>query len=312
MRSLCLAAAALSLSATPALTQDLASAIRDLNRSTSWTLVDQVPLAFETHHPQGMYKIGDDFVLSTVEIITRTTRYDTPQDGYDRDAGEGRGWLYKFDAQGELIDEVELGAGDIYHPGGIDFDGSDIWVPVAEYRPDSASIVYRVDAETFEPTEMFRFRDHLGGIVHNVDAGSLHAVTWGSRRFYAFDTEALDAIELADAVPLEDATANTAHYIDYQDCQYLGGGEMACSGLNNYTPPNEAPSFRLGGIEIVDLADNRPSHQVPVALWTPDGGLPMTQNPFFLEATGTGLRAYFIPEDGESVMYVYETGAPSE
>jgi len=25
----------------------------------------------------------------------------------------------------------------VYHPGGIDFDGVNIWVPVAEYRPDS-------------------------------------------------------------------------------------------------------------------------------------------------------------------------------
>ena len=32
----------------------------------------------------------------------------------------------------------------MYHPGGIDYDGRHIWVPVAEYRPNSRSIIYRV------------------------------------------------------------------------------------------------------------------------------------------------------------------------
>lgn len=293
------------LAASPVNASDLTAAIEQLNRSTAWTLVDEVPLAFNAHHPQGMYRIGDDFVVSTVEIITRTAPYETPQDGYDRDTGEGRGWLYKFNAEGELLDEVELGEGDIYHPGGIDFDGTNIWVPVAEYRPNSASIVYTVDPETFEANEVFRFRDHLGGIVHNVDNASLHTVTWGSRRFYAFDLDTIGDVEMSDEVPLEDAVLNTSHYIDYQDCHYLGGDQMVCSGLNNYTPPAEAPAFRLGGIEIVDLTDNRPSHQVPISLWS-ESGLPMTQNPFFLETTDEGLRAYFIPDDGDAVMYVYE------
>jgi hypothetical protein len=46
-------------------------------------------------------------------------------------------------------------------------------------------------------------------------------------------------------------------------------------------------------------------HQVPVLLWTP-GGLDMTHNPAWLEAAGTGIRAYFMPEDDTSTLYVYE------
>ncbi|WMT88575.1 DUF6454 family protein [Pelagibacterium sp. 26DY04] len=306
MRPLSIAlTAALALAASPAISNDLSDAIKGLTRSTTWTLVDEVPLNFNTHHPQGMYRIGDDFIVSTVEIITRTQRYDTPQDGYDRDAGEGRGWLYRFSAEGELLDEVELGEGDIYHPGGIDFDGEAIWVPVAEYRPDSASIVYRVDPETFEAEEVFRFRDHLGGIVHNLESGSLHAVSWGSRRFYDFDLASIDEVEMTDAVPLDEATMNSAFYVDYQDCHYLAGQEMICSGVSSFTPPNDAPSFGLGGLEIVNLEDDRPVHQVPVALWSP-AGRPMSQNPFFLETTENGIRAYFIPDDEDSVMFVYE------
>ena len=40
-------------------------------------------------------------------------------------------------------------------------------------------------------------------------------------------------------------------------------------------------------------------------LWTA-GGQPMTRNPAWLEAAGTGLRAYFMPEDDTSVLYVYD------
>jgi hypothetical protein len=67
----------------------------------------------------------------------------------------------------------------------------------------------------------------------------------------------------------------------------------------------DGPRFPLGGFEIVDLAANRPVFQIPVELWT-ESGLPMTQNPFWVEPTSTGLRAYFMPEDEKSTLYIYE------
>ena len=33
----------------------------------------------------------------------------------------------------------------------------------------------------------------------------------------------------------------------------------------------------------------------------------MTQNPFWVEATESGLRAYFMPDDDNSTLFVYET-----
>jgi hypothetical protein len=53
------------------------------------------------------------------------------------------------------------------------------------------------------------------------------------------------------------------------------------------------------------LRDGRPIHQVPIPLWT-KGGLDMTHNPSWLEPTATGLRGYFVPEDDESTLYVFE------
>jgi hypothetical protein len=34
--------------------------------------------------------------------------------------------------------------------------------------------------------------------------------------------------------------------------------------------------------------------------------LPMTQNPVFVEATDSGLRAYFLPDDDKSTLFIYE------
>jgi hypothetical protein len=254
-----------------------------------------------------MVKIGDTIYVSSVDIKTPTKRYPQLTDGYDRDTGEGVGHLFKMDLKGNLVADLTLGEGSMYHPGGIDYDGKSIWVPVAEYRPNSRAVIYRVDPAAMKATEVFRYGDHIGGLVHNVDGKSLHGVSWGSRRFYSWALDANGVPTNAKTPPAELRVANPSGYIDYQDCKYLGRGEALCSGLNNYQVKKDGPRFPLGGFEIVDLAANRAIFQMPVELWT-DSGLPMTQNPFWVEPTSAGLRAYFMPEDEKSTLYIYEGG----
>jgi Family of unknown function (DUF6454) len=283
----------------------LGERVLKLTRGTKWNEVAALKIGFRTHHPQGMVKIGDEFFVSSVEILKATTRYPEPRDGYDRDTGEGKGHLFKIGAKGELLADLALGEDSVYHPGGIDYDGQWLWVPVAEYRPNSASIIYKVDPKTMKAVEVFRFRDHVGGIVRDTESNTLHGVSWGSRRFYAWPLGADGKVTNADAKPEALRVMNPAQYIDYQDCHYLGGRRMLCSGLNTYrTSPESAPFF-LGGMEVVSLADNRTVWQVPVELWS-RSGKPMTQNPFFVESTAAGLRAYFMPDDDESTLYVFE------
>jgi Family of unknown function (DUF6454) len=43
-------------------------------------------------------------------------------------------------------------------------------------------------------------------------------------------------------------------------------------------------------------------------VWTATG-LAMTQNPAWFEPTSGGLRAYFMPEDDKSTVYIYEVDA---
>ena len=279
--------------------------VRKLTRGSPWRQVAAVPVNFLTHHPQGMVKIGDALFVSSVEIKVPTKRFPQPVDGYDRDTGEGVGHLFKIDMQGNLLADLVLGEGTMYHPGGIDFDGRFIWVTLAEYRPNSRSIVYRVDPQTMRAEEVFRFGDHIGGIVHNTDDKTLHGVSWGSRRFYRWSVGADGKVTDAGRPPESLRTLNPSHYVDYQDCKYLGSRRMLCSGLAEFRVTPEAAPFRLGGLDLVDLAEGRALHQVPVPLWAPSG-MDMMHNPVWIEPTASGLRGYFMPDDDRSTLYVYD------
>lgn len=283
--------------------------VLQLTRETHWKLVATIPVKFNTYHPQGMVRIGDTYFVSSVEVTRPPTHFTTLQNGYDRDTGAGTGHLFAFDKEGVLIKDLKLGEGSIYHPGGIDWDGHWIWVSVAEYRPNSRSIIYRVDPETMKATEVFRFGDHIGGIVYNTADHTLHGVSWGSRRFYRWTLDDNLTVTDADRPPEQLRTLNKSHYIDYQDCKYEGLRMMLCTGVNSYQKTKDDPIFWLGGMELVELTTDTPVHQVPILLWTTEGRV-MTHNPFWIEASGSGLRAYFMPEDNKSTVYVFD--APIE
>jgi Family of unknown function (DUF6454) len=310
LRRLVICVCALTATAAlPAVPRDTRSTLGDramtLTRDSVWKRVTSVAIPFTTHHPQGMVKIGDTFFVSSVEVKVPTRRLAPPAGGYDRDTGEGVGHLFKFDITGRLIADITLGEGTIYHPGGLDYDGTSIWVPVAEYRPNSRSIVYRVDPETMRATEMLRFADHIGAVVHDTDDQTLHGVSWGSRRFYRWTLGRDGKVTNAGVAPEKLRTLNTSFYVDYQDCKYAGGHRMLCTGVTELRQTPDAAPFRLGGIDLIDLHDGRPLHQVPLPLWTASG-LDMTHNPVWLEPAAAGLRGYFMPEDNHSTLYVYE------
>jgi hypothetical protein len=226
----------------------------------------------------------------------------------DRSAGAGRGWLFKFDSTGQLLGKIELSDGSKYHPGGIDYDGKYLWVPVAEYRPNSKSNIYRVDPKTLKSELIFSEADHIGGIVHNVHEGTLHGVSWGSRRLYTWE---LSNKGRATKVRSTDWVPNPQFYIDYQDCHYQGVEYMLCGGVGGYTTPRGNVAF--GGLDLVDLRRNRMEHQVPVNLFIDEGagatgGLALTHNAFWLEPLGNGsMRGYFMTEsDNQAELLIYD------
>ena len=102
--------AALAIGTIPPDTESIVSErVKKLTRESSWKPVASIPISFRTHHPQGMVKIGDQFIVSSVEIHVPTRRLTHIVDGYDRDAGEGVGHLFKIDVAGRLLADLRLG-----------------------------------------------------------------------------------------------------------------------------------------------------------------------------------------------------------
>ncbi|MCC5907234.1 MAG: hypothetical protein JJU13_13565 [Balneolaceae bacterium] len=274
-----------------------------LDRYAEWDLISDDLLPFQTFHTQGMTKWNGYYFLSSVEIKERTETINGIS-RFDRTPGEGEGHLFKFDENGELVQSITISEGRMYHPGGIDYGGGYIWVPVAEYRPNSRTVVYRVDPETMEAEEVFRFSDHIGSVIFDAGQQVLHGYNWGSRRVYSWELE--DDLMLSDPVQRRapEFKINSQFYIDYQDCQYLGNDLAICSGLSSYK------GIQIGGIELINLITLQPEYQVPVEEFT-DGENPrvMTQNPFFVQSLEDKLEFHFIPEDDESRHYIYEVSS---
>lgn len=301
-----LLAACESISTPTPVSSDLAQRITQLDRTTKWRLASETRIPFKTHHPQGMVRLNGDFVFTSVEIIRPTKRYPEPQNGMDRDAGEGRGHLFRMSEDGALKSDIPLGEGDIYHPGGLDFDGRWLWVPVAEYRPNSRAIIYRVDPVTLKATESFRVPDHIGAVAMDRETNTLVGASWGGRRIYRWPIQADGSVKQSDltAPPIK----TTSHFIDWQDCHSLPNRQMICTGLATYSRPGSGTSISLGGAELIDLTNLSPLWQTPIELWSPSGRS-VLQNPAWFEPTPTGLRAWFMPDDDTSTLFTYEANA---
>ena len=270
--------------------ESVVAAVQRLDRTTPWRVTASHPLDFVAHHPQGITRVGDRLLLSSVQIIEETQRYQEPVDGFDRSAGQGRAHLFEIDLAGRLLRQITLGEESIYHPGGIAYDGDCVWVPVSEYRPDSRAIVYRVDPQAMEATEAFRFDDHLGAMANDRLTGLLHAATWGSGRFLAMDVTGR---------VLHQAT-NSSRYVDFQDCVAVGYGKLVCAGVTEY-PSGNGGMFSLGGIAVLDVSTTFVQHEVPMTLLSP-GGRVVTYNAVHLEVLpdASALRMYAVPDDGHT------------
>lgn len=274
----------------------LVAAFDQVTRDTVWTQTAALDLDFDVFHPQSMEVVGDRIYLSSVEVIEAPVRFPEPVDGYDRSPGRGVGHLFVLDRAGNLLRDIEITDGDRYHPGGLDVHGDELYLPVAEYRPNSSANLYRVDLDTFRVTRLFQVDDHIGGVVLDEKTGHLVGQSWGSRRFYDWTLTGRQ----------KDFWLNPDHYIDYQDCEYVVFRKMLCSGI----------AGSLGGFVMIDLRDNhRIRHQVPTQAQSASGRL-LTQNPTDIDArrtaSGFHLTLYAAPDDGVATqLLVFEADVPA-
>lgn len=280
---------------------ELLSAFSAVDRGTTWNLADSTRLNFTTYHPQGMAVTADRIFTSSVQILEPTEKFPEPVDGLDRTTGRGVGHLFVTDLAGNLQADVLLGEGDAYHPGGIDV-ASDGWlyVPVAQYRPNSHSVLYRVNAQTLEVQRLFEVDDHVGGLLRDETTGNLVGNTWGSRTWIEWTPEGQEISRWE----------NPDQFVDYQDCQYAGeldgAGVALCGGVAGLAPApgstDQSAPYQLGGLALVDLRSHAIVHQVPFQQFSAVGNV-ATRNPVDVAVVGDQLVVRAAPDDGEAGRY---------
>lgn len=254
-----------------------------------WQLVQKISLDFNTYHPQGMVKIGNDFFLSSVEVTERPIKFLFADPGQDRSPGKGTGHIFHFDNQGRLIRKISIGEGDLYHPGGIDTDGAWIWIPISEYRPNSQSTVYKLNLTNFSLVKAFDFQDHITAISYNIHKQSLHGMNWDTQLFYAWTP---NGKVLRQDHKQDEGTG-------LQDCHYAGDNSMLCSRQSKHS------QYRNGSLVLVDLNDHSIILQVEAPKIT-GTDIILTRNAMTFELFDDHLRFYFIPEDEQSIMYIID------
>ncbi|PSL31442.1 DUF6454 family protein [Dyadobacter jiangsuensis] len=263
-----------------------------------FSLIDSIVLPFQTFHTQGLTKVGGYYFLTAVDVKRWPEKYPSPVDGFDRDTGDGVGRVFKFDESGKLVAQVTIGEKSIYHPGGIDFDGKYIWIPVCEYRPHGNSIVYRMDPLTMKVEKMWDVRDALGAVVC-VGNEEVIGMNWDAEHFYKWSRKD----DTRHGWELISKESNHMLTFKIQDAKYVGDTLMLCSGLNRWKHGEQ--SFALGGIQLMRTDSYQTLYQLPLTIKTPRGAS-ICNNPFFPEMKNGKLRLSFAPDDDHTVVYIYE------
>ena len=254
----------------------LAHTVMALTRRTVWTLVGELQLRADAHHPQGMVRVGETWWISTVDV-----------DGC-------RGWVLGIDSDGNIVERVAVGDEQHYHPGGMDFDGTALWIAAAEYRPRSTASIHRL-VPGCAAERVFDVDDHVGAVARCGAAGDLVGWSWGSRRFYRWSA---DGVLLASAV-------NPSYFVDHQDCQWLGSGQLLCGGVAEVNLA-DGPGW-LGGLAVLDVDTLSFVREVPFPLYPTPSGRVGTHNPLWSEVIGDQLVLHVMPDDGQAAILSYAT-----
>ncbi|KAK7425174.1 hypothetical protein QQX98_000089 [Neonectria punicea] len=281
-----------------------------LGRSTVWKSIANISFQGDTFEPEGMVRLSDDrYVISCGEYTEHTEKYGKIVNGTDRTAGQGFAHLMVFDGKGERIADASItkegeGNGE-YHNGGLDYDGEFIWGTIGQYRPNSTAYVYRTDPTTLEPEQVLHYGDHLGGIVHDTRDNSITALNWGARNATTWDLKRTETGCGAKPKP-NNIVRNPSYFVDYQDCKWLGHSKfyndrsvMLCSGVATIG------GYNLGGIALVDVETMEALAEVPITLESALG-VRLTQNPVDASVDDGKLRLYWMPDQHNSTLYIYE------
>ena len=252
--------------------------------SSEWAHVETLSLNFAADHPQGLLRMDDNsFFLSSV-------RFTKAESGAPNLATEGQGFLIKVQRDGGSVNErgrLQLGAGLVYHPGGLATDGECIYVPVSEYRRDSRCHIYKVDPATMEAVgDPVEFPDHIGALAIDKERRRILGMSWGARKIYVWDF----------SWRLLYMNINPVQNVDYQDIDFVGGNTLACGGYSTFELGGE--KVVVGGIDLIDATTWFPYHRIMVTTRTTTGRL-LCHNAFTHRLDFPDLYMAFVPDDDE-------------
>ncbi|KFH46594.1 hypothetical protein ACRE_025050 [Hapsidospora chrysogenum ATCC 11550] len=289
--------------------------VLSLSRKSSFTLVSTLPLRGNTFEPEGL------IILGPSHLIISSVEYTSPRDP-QTGTRTGHAHLQSFSLQdGTLIADASISPPNNFpehHNSGIDYDGERIYGILSQPRPNSSATVYSADPATLRPRTLHHLpTDHLGTIAVNPRRDTITAMNWGSRRAVHFPLTTTKCISHPSLPP---TVLNPSHFIDYQDCKFLGPHQdrnlMLCSGVASLPsppppppPPPQSPDYSqgyvLGGIALVDTQTMEPVFEMPVTLES-ERGMRMTMNPFDVKVVDGRLRFYWAPDQRNTTLYIYE------
>lgn len=191
------------------------------------------------------------------------------------DSAAHKGYLHQFNRKtGKFEKQVEVTDGPRYHPGGFSISNDSIWLPVAEYKPNSTATLVELDKRTLAVKRKISVADHIGCIAVTKDA--LIAGNWGSRRLYVFD---MDGKQIRK---IETPSENQYQDIKFVDGMLVGGGNLTktTGAVDWYTWPS---------MQLVQSLASGPT----------DRGKPYTGEGMTLKANDL----YLVPEDGPTRVF---------
>lgn len=227
-------------------------------------LVETLALDGTLYHVQGVDVDAEHIWVTSVDIANR------------------KGYLHQFNRRtAKLERQVDLSDGLRFHPGGFSVAGDSIWVPVAEYRPNSSAVLLELDKRTLEVRRKIEVADHIGCVAVTKDG--LIAGNWSSRKLYVFDSEG------RQVRAIDNPSAN-----QFQDIKFVKG-ELVGSG--NITKTTGAVEwFAWPSMKLVRS----------VRSGMTDRGRLYTAEAMALK----GDDLYLVPEDGPSRMFHFVLGRP--
>ncbi len=226
------------------------AALEGLLHSSHVKLVREVPLRFDTHHVQGLGLTERFYFVTSV------------------DAEQKQGWLFKIHRRnGDLHSKIELTNGALIHPGGLQFDDHYLWLPNAEYRRESRSVICGLDPNSLEIRRSFPVDDHIGAVASD-GKDHLYGVNWDAVHFYTWDFDGRQLNKIKSPTSMA-----------YQDIKYFAG-KLLCSG-------------HKGDDSVIDVID--PEHwtlvkRVPLP---PSGG----KHALSREGMAFDGKLYLLPDD---------------